>query len=248
MNGHPKLYWDYADWYHLLTAPEDYAEEAAFYLALLTEALGHPPRSVVELGAGGGSMAWHYKRQVPAVTLTELSPAMVELGRQLNPDCENLQGDMRDLRLGRQFDAVFAHDAICYMTTEADLRLAMETAWTHCRPGGAAVFAPDLVRENFVDEVDTGGHDGQGRALRYMLWTSDPDPTDDQYLDEFVYVLHEAGHPTRTIYDPHLMGLFSRETWLRLLRAVGFQASVRPLVHSEVPPGAVEVFVCRKPV
>ncbi len=29
---------------------------------------------------------------------------------------------------GRQFDAVFVHDAICYMATESDLRKAIETA------------------------------------------------------------------------------------------------------------------------
>ena len=29
---------------------------------------------------------------------------------------------MRNVRLGRTFDAVFVHDAIMYMTTEVDLR------------------------------------------------------------------------------------------------------------------------------
>jgi hypothetical protein len=27
----PKLYSDFAQWFHLLTAPEDYAEEAEFF-------------------------------------------------------------------------------------------------------------------------------------------------------------------------------------------------------------------------
>ena len=50
--------------------------------------------------------------------------------------------------------------AVCYMTTEADLRRAMETAWVHCRPGGAVLFAPDYVRENFPGAVtDDGGCD-----------------------------------------------------------------------------------------
>src|SRR3712207_7634231 len=39
--------------------------------------------------------------------------------------------------------------SIVYMTTEADLRRAIETAFVHCEPGGAALFAPDHVRENF---------------------------------------------------------------------------------------------------
>ena len=74
---------------------------------------------------------------------------MLELSRGLNPGCEHLLGDMRTLRLGRTFDAVLIHDAVMYMTSEADLRAALETAFVHLRPGGAAVVAPDCVRETF---------------------------------------------------------------------------------------------------
>jgi hypothetical protein len=47
---------------------------------------------------------------------------------------------MRTVRLGRAYDAVFVHDAVSYMASEADLRQAMETAFAHCRPGGIAVL------------------------------------------------------------------------------------------------------------
>ena len=33
------------------------------------------------------------------------------------------------------------HDAVAYMKTEDDLRQAIETAYVHCQPGGAALFA-----------------------------------------------------------------------------------------------------------
>src|SRR5262245_6757017 len=174
----PLLYTELADWYHLLTAPEDYAAEAAFFLRRFTVALGAPPQTLLELGCGGGNMAAHYTRAVPHVTLTDLSPSMLAQSQRLNPDCEHVQGDMRSLRLGRTFDAVFAHDAVCYLTTEADLRQAMHTAFLHCRPGGVAIFAPDHVREQFAESVDTGGHDGAGRGLRYLMWAHDPDPAD----------------------------------------------------------------------
>jgi hypothetical protein len=42
----PRRYVDLADWYHPLTAPTEYAEEASFSLRLFTEALGSPPRSL----------------------------------------------------------------------------------------------------------------------------------------------------------------------------------------------------------
>jgi SAM-dependent methyltransferase len=244
----PQLYTELADWYPLLTAPGEYPEEAAFYLHLLTDALGAAPRTLLELGAGAGHMASHYKRQVPHVTLTDLSLQMLALSQRLNPDCEHVQGDMRTLRLGRVFDAVFVHDAVCYLTTEADLRRAIETAFAHCRPGGVAVFAPDHVRENFAEGVEVGGHDDERRGLRYLEWTWDPDPADETYVADFVYLLREAGQPMRSVYDRHVCGLFARAMWLHLLHAVGFhQLAVRPLEHADVPPGSVEVFVGLKP-
>lgn len=172
---------------------------------------------------------------------------MLALSRILNPECEHIQGDMRTVRLRRVFDAVFVHDAVAYLTTEAELRQAMITAFVHCRPSGVALFAPDHLRETFTPGTEQGGHDGAGRALRYLEWTWDPDPGDTTYLVDYAYLLHEEGQPMRCLHDRHVEGLFSRAIWLRLLAEVGFRAIVRPLEHSEVPLGTVEVFVATKP-
>jgi SAM-dependent methyltransferase len=245
----PRLYTDLASWFHLITAPEEYAEESAFYFNTILEFSAMPPRTLLELGSGGGNNALHYKQHVTA-TLTDLSGPMLELSRRINPECEHIQGDMRTLRLGRQFDAVFAQDALCYLTNVDDLRQAMLTAFVHLEPGGVALFAPDHVRETFsvANSSDCGGNDGEGRAARYLEWTFDPDPSDTTYVAEYVFLLHEAGKPTQSAYDQHLCGLFRRADWLRLLADVGFvDAAARPFAHSEVPPGSLEVFVAKKP-
>ena len=62
---------------------------------------------------------------------------MLEVSRELNPECEHICGDMREVRLGRQFGAVFVHDAVMYMTTERDLQKTIETAYVYCVPGGS---------------------------------------------------------------------------------------------------------------
>src|SRR5687768_9071191 len=118
-----KLYTDLAEWWPLLSAPADYAEEASFYQRQLLNACERVPRTLLELGSGGGNNASHLKARF-AMTLVDPSAGMLEHSRRLNPECEHVQGDMRDVRLGREFDAVFVHDAVCYMTTEADVRAA----------------------------------------------------------------------------------------------------------------------------
>ena len=120
-----KLYSSIASWFHLLTAPADYAEEAETYRGLLIGACASPPRTVLELGSGGGNNASHMKEHFE-LTLTDVSPQMLALSRTINPELEHIEGDMRTLRLGREFDAVFVHDALDYMTSEDDVRAAIE--------------------------------------------------------------------------------------------------------------------------
>lgn len=240
------MYDDLAAWWPLLSPPAEYEEEAAFYGGTLAAACDTPPRTVLELGSGGGNNASHLK-EVFEMVLVEPAPAMRALSTALNPECEHIDGDMRNVRLGREFDAVFVHDAVCYMTTAADLRLAIDTAFVHCRAGGAALFAPDHVRENFTPGTDTGGSDGTTRGLRYLEWTWDPDPDDTTYLVDYAYLLRLPDGSMRVEHDRHVEGLFSREDWLRLLSDAGFEARAVSLEHSELEPGSHEVFVARKP-
>jgi SAM-dependent methyltransferase len=243
----PKLYHTLAEWFHLLTAPAEYAEEAAFYTKHLRDACDRPPKTVLELGSGGGNNASHMKAHFE-MTLTDVSPGMLELSRSINPECEHIEGDMRSVRLGREFDAVFVHDAVVYMTTEDDLKAAIETAFVHCRRGGAALFAPDHVRDKFAPYIDHGGHDAEdGRGLRYLEWTWDPDPSDDTYTVDFAYLLRDADGSVRVEKDRHIEGVFSRATWLRLLTNAGFEAECIAFDHSELEPGSYEVFVASKP-
>jgi SAM-dependent methyltransferase len=239
----PKMYGELASWFHLLTSPDDYVVEAEFYGRVLTESADIPVKTVLELGSGGGNNASHMKAHFD-LTLTDLSPEMLELSRRLNPRCEHIRGDMRTLRLGRQFDGVFVHDAISYMTTEEDLRAAIVTAFEHCKPGGAAVFGPDEVAENFDSRTDHGGHDGRGRSLRYLEWTWDPDPGDKTYLVDYAYMLRE-GDDVRVEHDRHVCGLFSRATWVRLLEESGFRAERRAGIEGET---ALDVFVGVRPL
>jgi SAM-dependent methyltransferase len=233
----PLLYGDLASWFHLLTPPEDYAEEAAYYRGALAGIVGGGG-TLLELGSGGGNNASHL-RSAFRCTLTDLSPAMLEQSRRLNPECEHVAGDMRTLRLGRTFDAVLAHDAISYLTSEGDLRRAMETISVHLRPGGAALLAADFTRETFREGTAHGGRDAGERGLRYLEWTWDPDPADTTHLLDFAYLLRE-GTAVRAVHDRHVCGLFPRETWRRLLAECGLVERTPPPAE----PGTVgEVFL-----
>lgn len=239
-----RFYRELADWWPLLSAPEDYVEEAAFYASALERSSERPVHTVLELGSGGGNNASHMKERFD-LTLVDISPEMLEVSRRLNPGCEHVEGDMRSVRLGRTFDAVFVHDAVDYMTTLDDLRAAAHTAFTHCAPGGAALFVPDDVRESFRPDTSHGGHDGEGRALRYLAWSWDPDPDDSITVTDYIFALRSADGSVETVHDRHLCGLFTNVEWIAVLEEVGFDAERITYWHSEA--GDLPVFVGRRP-
>ncbi len=220
-----KIYNELASWWPLLSAPDDYLEEATFFHDTLIRYSSSLPISLLELGSGGGNNALYLKSYFN-LTLVDLSPQMLAVSRELNPECEHLQGDMRTVRLNRQFDAVFIHDAIMYMTTESDLQRAIETAFVHCKAGGIALFVPDYTREIFSPSTDQGGHDDEACGIRYLSWTFDPDPKDTTYQTIYALIIRHRDGSVQFEHDEHREGLFSRADWQRLMAGVGFEVRV----------------------
>lgn len=236
-----RVYTELASWWPLFSPPEHYVEEAADLLPTLLAAPDAPPATLLELGCGGGSLAWHLKRRL-TLTLTDRSEGMLAVCRAANPECRQVRGDMRDLDLGEAFDLVLIHDAIMYATDPATVRATLATAYRHCRPGGAAVIVPDHVRETFAPETSSGGEDGpDGRGLRYVEWTWDPDPADDTCEVAYAFALRERDGAVRFEGDHHRIGLFARASWLAWIEASGFRASTR------LDPWRRDVFTARRP-
>jgi trans-aconitate methyltransferase len=232
-----RMYSRLSSWWHLLSAPEDYEEEAAFYRRQIVDQARGPVRRVLELGSGGGNNASHLKVHFE-MTLIDRSEDMLAQSRRLNPECEHLVGDMRDVRLRREFDAVFVHDAVSYITSEDDLRRVIETASVHCRRGGAVVFCPDYVRETLHPRTSHGGHDGDdGRAMRYIEWVTDPDPADSLYVVDYAFLLRGSDGAVHVEHERHVEGAFPIKVWLRVLEDAGFEASTVQLELAEEQAG-----------
>ena len=223
-----RLYHDIADWWPVISPPSEYAGEAARYVETIQGSARRPVREVLELGSGGGHNASHMKHAF-AMTLVEPADGMRELSRELNPECTHLPGDMRSVRLGRTFDAVFVHDAVMYMTTEDDLRAALQTVAEHLAPGGVALVAPDATRETFSEATDHGGgEDKSGRRARYLEWRLPSESGETTYTVHYAFLLYEPDGKMTVAHDVHLEGLFPRVMWLRLFDEVGLAATLVP--------------------
>lgn len=224
----PRLYDDLAWLWPLLSPPEHYESEAAV-LAGLIEAHLRPepdrPAALLELGAGGGHTLVHLADRHDC-TAVDLSEPMLENCRRLVPRADTVCADMRWVRLGRTFDAVFIHDAVDYLLNADDVRRTLDTAAAHLRPGGLCVVAPTYTRETFVDgDVADDGTTTDSEQLTYFTFVHDPDPDDDTFEMILLYLIREARtRRVQVIEDRHTCGLFTAAQWLGWLRDAGFDA------------------------
>jgi SAM-dependent methyltransferase len=215
------MYRQMADWWPLISHPDDYADEAAFIHQTLEAHITGELHTLLELGSGGGNNA-SYLKAFYRLTLVDLSADMLAVSRRLNPECEHLQGNMLTVDLGRIFDAVMVHDAIMYLTRQDELLQMLRNAWAHCREGGVVILLPDCVKESFTPETKQHGRDDGKRALRYLEWTYDPDESDTTFITDFAYLLRHPDGSAQVFHDRHVMGLFPRRTWIEVIRQAGF--------------------------
>ena len=221
-----RLYYELAHLWPLISPPEEYADDARHWHQALREKLGPGRHRILELGVGGGHNLYHLTPHFQA-TAVDLSEPMLALSRQLNPEVEHHVGDMRTIRLGRRFRAVLVHDAICYMLIEDDLRATFATARAHLVTGGVLIVSPDCFRETFkgTSVIHWTRRKG-GLELTCVEYLHDPDPSDTIIESIFFYILAEGGK-VEIEQDRHITGLFSLNTWLRLMEEAGFRVEVK---------------------
>jgi SAM-dependent methyltransferase len=139
---------NYARYYDLLYQDKDYIGESQFIHKLI-QTNAPEATTVLELGCGTGNHAMLLAKEGYHVRGVDLSPEMLQYA---NERCDRVppelaarlqfsQGDLRQVRLDRQFDVVISlFHVISYQTTNEDLLAAFETAKTHLNPGGIFIF------------------------------------------------------------------------------------------------------------
>ncbi len=222
----PRLYGELAYLWPIISPPEEFRDEAEVWTNSIRDKLGEGRHRVLELGVGGGHNLSHLTGDFQA-TAVDISSAMLDLSRKLNPGVEHHLGDMRSLRLGEIFDAVLIHDGITYMLTEDDLADTFDTAKRHLRPGGLLIVAPEWVRENFRAPMvfhweRAGKINGGDIRVTVQEFLHDPDTSDTEIESVYTYTIVEDGQE-RVEQDTHITGLFPMATWTTLLREAGFQ-------------------------
>jgi len=204
---------------HILSSPEEYAEETELLVNAIKEHSTNEVKTLLHLGCGAGGNDYIFKRHYK-VTGIDISENMLEVARNLNPEAIYHHGDMRTIELSEVFDAVVVPESIDYMRTENDLYNAMMTAQKHLKSGGMFLIVANIAehfrQNNFV-------YTGSRENIEITLFENNYIPAypGTTYEATLVYLIRRAGK--LEIYtDHHILGLFKLQTWLDLLEKTGF--------------------------
>lgn len=221
-----KLYGDLAWLWPIWGGPEEYADYCDHVVRLIRMHTQIPVHSLLNIGCGGGNNAFNFKRHFE-VTGVDLSPPMLSHARDLNPDCEFLEGDMRAFSVGRTFDAVLMDDGLSYMASREDLTAAFQNAFQHLNLGGVMVVTPDDTMETFLQNrtvVTSSVSERKPDNVEVVFIENnfDPDPTDEHYELTMIYLIRED-NKLRVETDHHKLGLFPLDVWRETLKLIGFE-------------------------
>mgnify|MGYP000480617101 FL=1 len=205
--------------------------------------------TLLHLGSGAGSNDYTFKRHFK-VTGIDISDKMLKVARTINPKVTNIKGDMREIRLRKEFDVVVIPESIGHMTTLFDLSKAIQTAYEHIKPGGLLLLAA-LVHEDFQENnfVYTGSKGNIEITLFENNYMQSPSAT--TYEATVFYLIRRNGQ-LETASDRVTIVVFKRAIWHDLLSEISFDVNSMELknIYDQYLLGdsnyLMIMFICKK--
>lgn len=222
----------YASYYDLLYRDKDYPGEAEHVASLVHE---HNPaaRQILELGCGTGLHAIQLAKRGYQVHGVDISPIMISTARNQIPSAligrlSHEEGDIRNIRLARKFDAVISlFHVASYQTSQNDIRAMLHTAAEHLDSGGIFIFdfwyGPAVLTQQPEVRIKRFEND-ECSLIRIAQPTIYP----NENIVEVNYTIlatDRSSSTTKEIHESHRMRYFFLPELLELLESAGFSAN-----------------------
>lgn len=207
------------------TGIKNYPAEAAELHQIVQEA-NPPARTLLDVACGTGAHLAEL-RQWYAVEGSDISPAMLARAAARLPGVPLHLADMRNLDLGRRFDAVIClFSSIGYITDPSELRTTVERLAAHVAPGGLLILdgwiRPDEWSDEYRGDPDIAS-DHEMTVVRLAFSRRFGNVTE---LTMHHLVRTDSG--IEHFVENHRLALTSTEDYVAAVENAGFRARVVP--------------------
>lgn len=238
----------YSRYYDLLYSDKNYKVEVDFVESLLIKHC-NGARTILELGCGTGGHASFLSQRGYTITGVDCSDEMLSVARDKyrGPTAESsvefLKGDIRDVNLGRTFDAIISlFHVISYQTENSDLLATFNNVKRHLSPEGVFIFdcwyGAGVLTDPPVTRVKTFSGNGLSvTRIAEPVMQPNENVVDVNY--RILLVDSETGHleelkelhRMRYLFAPELE-LMLQQCGMKLIKMGGWLSEHQPDLHS----------------
>jgi len=203
------------DW---LANPEEHKDEVMLYIDLIKSNSISSPSTLLHLGCGAGGHDTYFKQHF-TITGVDLSKGMLKIARDRHPEIEYIEGDMRTIKLDRQFDVIVIPDSIDYMVSEESLLQVITNSVFHLKTGGILLIVAK-TQETFHNNnfSYSGEKDDVSVTLLENNYINTYSP--NTYEATFMYLIRKRGQLSIHT-ENQILGLFPQAIWEKMFIKAG---------------------------
>lgn len=139
-----------APFYDAIYSFKDYPTEADRLKECVDQHLQSDGRALLDVACGTGKHLELFGQWFDVYGV-DLDTELLAIAAERADAVRLHRGDMRTFDMGRQFDVVTClFSSVAYMTTDKDLREAVENMTKHVKPGGVLIIEPFLYPESYT--------------------------------------------------------------------------------------------------
>lgn len=215
------MYKDFADIYDLLMWDYDYEKWSAYYMEIFSK-YSIEKTSLLELGAGTGSMTAYLSRNFKEIVAIDPSSSMLTLAREKLFNTRNVRfllKDIREFEIEKKFNACLAAcDVMNYMLTEDDFILTLKNVKASLKEGGLFIFdmssyyklAELLGNNSFIHDTED---------IYYVFQGEFKNEIEDIDLNVFI----KDGESYNRYTEVQRMRAYKKEEVIDMMEEVGFK-------------------------
>ncbi|MHA1802180.1 MAG: class I SAM-dependent methyltransferase [Candidatus Heimdallarchaeaceae archaeon] len=218
-----KIYTDHAKVYHeMYQAIFNYEKDFQLYHQHLSKL---KCKKVLEIGSGSGNLAKYFIDNKYDYTGLDNSKDMIKLAKELVPEGKFVLGDMRNIKLEEEFEAVIVTGrTFTHMTTNHDVMFALYSIHEILQKGGWLLFDNFNAEEIFTNFLEHSTHQAKYDGRHYTRKSSTSLDLEHGWTWKWLaeYEIEENNEKS-SFKDEMILRAFTEEELKLFLRLNGFK-------------------------